>query len=157
MKQIMMSVLLTSGLLGSFAVPAMAQSDSKKSSDCCTWGYVTEGKRAVRKTWCVSEDAGKMPATVRVEVKPEDRQPGDDWGLKIVGKRTERVYYREVPRTSEAAASTDCEHAKSKDDCNASYFTVGKRSDRRAFCDREDHRMMCGEKSDECNICQKSK
>lgn len=155
MKQIMMSVLLTSELLGSFGVPAMAQSDSKKSSDCCTWGYVTQGKRAVRKTWCVNEDTGKMPTTMRVEVRPEDRQPGDDWGLKMVGKRTERVTYRDVPRTPEVVANTDCEQAKSKDDCNASFFTVGKRSERRAFCDRNDHRVMCGEKSGECSICVK--
>ena len=154
MKQIMMSVLLTSGLLGSFALPAMAQTESKKSPDCCAWRYVTEGKRAVRRTWCVNEDAGKMPAPVRVEVKPEDRHPGDDWGLKIVGKRTERVYYREVPRSHEAAANTDCEHAVSKDDCNASSFTVGKRTERRAFCDRNDHRVMCGDKGNECKVCQ---
>ena len=155
MKQIMMSVLLTSGLLGSFALPAMAQTDSKKTPDCCTWSYVTEGRRAVRKTTCVNDEAGKMPSTMRVEVKPEDRQSGDDWGLKIVGKRTERVYYREVPRPAQAAANTDCEHAKSKDDCNASFFTVGKRSERKVFCDRNDTRVMCGDKQNECKVCQK--
>lgn len=72
-----------------------------------------------------------------------------------MGKSTERVYYRAVPRTPEAIANTDCEHAKSKDDCNASLFTVGKRSERRAFCDQDDLRMMCCDKENECKVCQK--
>lgn len=157
MNQIMMSAILATGLLGSFAGPAMADSGNGKSPDCCTWGYVTEGKRSVRKTWCVIDEKPAMPATMRIEVKPEDAQPGDDWGFKTVGKRTVKVYYRDVERKPEAAANTNCEAAKSSEDCNASYFTVGKRSERRAFCDRNDHRMMCGEKSDQCSVCQKNK
>ena len=155
MKQIMMSALLATGFPNAFAGPALAQSGSGKTPDCCAWGYVTEGKQSVRRIWCVNEEPAKMPTTMRIEVKPEDRQPGDGWGYKTVGKRTERVYYREVERKPEPAENTDCGHAKSKDDCNAGFFTVGKRTERRAFCDRNDHRVMCGKKVGECKLCRK--
>ena len=156
MNTIMMSALTVLGMTGFFGSPATAQSEVKKATDdCLTWTSVYDGKRTYKKYHCVEEEKPRMPDTVRVEVKFEDRQPSDDWGLRIVGKRTDRVYYREVPRASQTSANADCEHTKSKDDCNASYFTVGKRSERRAFCDRNDHRVMCGDKENECKVCQK--
>jgi len=44
------------------------------------------------------EDADAYPRTVRIEVPPRDRKPGDIQGFKYVGKRLERVYFRDVER-----------------------------------------------------------
>lgn len=119
--------------------------DSMKDG-CCTWGYVTEGKRTVRRSFCVSEF--RLPNTIRIEVRPEDRQPGDVEGYKTVGKHTERAYYRDVERKSEATSDSGCA-------CSSMYVTVGKHSERRDFCEHNGVRMTCGQGSGECATCQK--
>ena len=117
--------------------------------ECCTWNSVYDGKRTSIKHHCVQDP--KVSKTVRIEVKPEDRRPGDIEGWKTVGKRTERAYYRDVERKPETANS-DC---SSKDGCNYSFVTVGKRTERRSFCEHNNQRVMCGDKAGECATCVK--
>jgi hypothetical protein len=92
-----------------------------------------------------------MPSSVRIEVKPEDRQAGDVEGSKTVGKRTKKVYFRDVER--EPVANDTC--SGSKDGCNYMFVTVGKHTERRSFCEHNEQRVMCGEKAGECGTCPK--
>lgn len=180
MNAIMMSVFL--GLVGLLSAPLMAQ-DAKRAMDecctkktadccttkadnccekkmegccdkmkdeCCTWTSVYEGKRMSVKRHCVQDQ--KSANTARIKVKPEDRRPGDIEGFKTVGKRTERVYYRDVERKADAAAESTC--SGSKDDCNYTFVTVGKHTERRSFCEHNGQRVMCGDKAGECGTCR---
>lgn len=129
---------------------------STKADNCCetmkgercTWTSVYDGKRTSIKHQCVQDQ--KSAYTVRIEVKPEDRQPGDSEGFKTVGKRTERVYYRDVERKPQTAAESTC---TTKEGCDVSFFTEGKRIERRSFCEHNGHRVICGEKAGECATC----
>jgi hypothetical protein len=167
MKTIMMSALAAVGFLAFVGTPAMAQDAGKKNDDCCanktepccgkadencTWSLTLEGKRTVRKYHCNEDAKAKMPNTVRIEVKPEDRQAGDIEGMKIVGKRTERVFFRDVERKTETA-NVDC--SGTKDACNYTFVTVGKRTQRRSFCEHNNQQVLCGDKAGECNTCRK--
>ena len=124
MKTIMMSALAAIGLFTFIGSPVVAQENAKKAVDCCasktevscgktdhdqcTWSMVYEGKRSFRKYQCHEDQKPQVPNTVRIEVKPEDRQAGDIEGMKYVGKRTERAYFREVPVTTESAKGHVC-------------------------------------------------
>jgi hypothetical protein len=119
----------------------------KMKDECCTWTSVYDGKRTFKRHHCVQ--AGKT-GTVRVEVKPEDRKPGDIEGRKTVGKRTERVYYRDVDQ--KPAPESKC---ASKDGCNFSFVTEGKRTVRQSYCEHGGRRVVCGEKAGECSSCLK--
>jgi len=121
----------------------------KMKHDCCPWTSVYDGKRSSLKHHCVQDQ--KAAKTVRIEVKPEDRRPGDIEGFKTVGKRTERVYSRDVEMAPQTANS-DC---SSKDGCNYSFVTVGKHTERRSFCEHNGQRVGCGEKAGECATCVK--
>ena len=184
MNTMIMTALAAFGIAGFFGAPAMAQ-DSKKAMDeccakrtddccttkadnccetkmagccekmkdeCCTWSTTYDGKRTHRLNHCVQDEKSKAPGTVRTEVKPEDRRPGDIEGFKTVGKRTEKVRYRDVERKAEPAVDFTC---TSKEGCNYSFFTVGKRTERRSFCEDNNQRMMCGENAGECASCVK--
>jgi hypothetical protein len=118
-------------------------------AECCTWTSVYDGKRTSIKFHCVQDR--KSATTVRIEVKPEDRRPGDIEGFKIVGKSTVKAYYRDVERQPEAANS-EC---SSKDGCNYSFVTVGKHTERRSFCEQNGQRVLCGDKAGECATCVK--
>ena len=167
MNAILMNALAAVGFLGFFSNSAMPQDAGRIADDCCTkksdaccakadenctWSLALEGKRTVRKYHCSEDAKARMPNTVRIEVKAEDRQAGDTQGMKLVGKRTERVFFRDVERKAETA-NADC--SGSKDSCNYTFVTVGKHTERRTFCEHNDVRMMCGEKAGECSGCRK--
>ena len=153
MNTILMSALATLGMTGFFGSPATAQSEVQKATDDCrTWTSVYDGKRTFKKYFCVEEEKPRVPDTVRIEVKPEDRQPGDIEGMKYVGKRTERVYFGDVERKGEPAAEAKC--SGSKDDCNYMFVTVGKHTERRSFCEHNNQRVICGDKAGECGTCR---
>lgn len=119
--------------------------------ECCTWTSVYDGKRTSIKHHCVQDQ--KVANKVRIEVKAEDRQPGDIEGMKYVGKRTERAYFRDVEHKAEPVADTKC--SGSKDDCNYTFVTVGKHTERRFFCEHNNQQVLCGDKAGECNMCRK--
>lgn len=126
--------------------------EKKMKDECCTWSTSSDGKRTFRKRHCVQEMKSGLPGTVRIEVKSEDRQPGDIEGFKTVGKNTVKVYYRDVERKPESVVDSNC---SSKDGCNYAYFTQGKRIERRSFCTHDNQQVMCGEKASECSSCLK--
>jgi hypothetical protein len=121
----------------------------KKTSDasCCATTVTTVGKHYERQMVCKHATPGK----VQVEVKPEDRQPGDVEGIKTVGKHTEKAWYRWVD--ARKAVDTDCAKAASKDSCPTGYFTLGKRLHLRSYCERGGERVLCGDKAGECDAC----
>jgi hypothetical protein len=121
--------------------------DSMKD-ECCTWTSVYDGKRTSIKHHCLQDR--NSAKTVRIEVKAEDRRPGDIEGSKTVGKRTEKAYYRDVE--TKPAADSNC---TTKDGCNYSFVTVGKHTERRSFCEHGGQHATCGEKADQCGSCMK--
>jgi hypothetical protein len=126
----------------------MAGCCEKMKDECCTWTSVYDGKRTHKVYHCVQDQ--KPMSTVRIEVKPEDRKSGDIEGIKSVGKRTERVYYRDVEAKS--AADSNC---ATKDGCNYSFVTVGKHTERRSFCEHGGQQVTCGDKAGECASCKR--
>ena len=121
----------------------------KMKDECCTWTSVYDGKRTSIKRHCAQDQ--KSANALRIEVKPEDRQAGDIEGSKTVGKRTERVYFRDV----EQKATTESTCSGSKDNCNYTFVTVGKHTERRSFCEHNNQRVTCGDKAGECATCVK--
>lgn len=167
MNAMIMSALAAFGIAGFFGAPAsqccakraenccetkMAGCCEKMKDECCTWSTTYDGKRTHRLNHCVQDDKSKAPGAVRIEVKPEDRKSGDIEGFRTVGKRTERVWYRDVEREPEAAAESTC---TTKEGCNYAFFTQGKRIERRSFCEQGGRRAMCGENAGECATCLK--
>lgn len=175
MNSMIMSALAAFGIAGFFGAPSSADVQKsmgeccakriddccsmkpdncceKMKDECCTWTSVYDGKRTHRLNHCIQDEKFKAPGTVRIEVKPEDRRPGDIEGFKTVGKQTEKVWYRDVERKAGPAVDSTC---TSKDGCNYSFFTMGKRIERRSFCEQNYQRAMCGEKSGECGTCRK--
>ncbi len=135
---------------------ALTQTDGccapkKTDASCCTTAMVTVGKHYERQMVCVHPEA--TPSKVRVEVKPEDRQAGDDEGYKTVGKHQEKAWYRWVDAPREARAESNC--SGSKKDCDYGYFNEGKQLVRKSFCAHDGQRVMCGEKAGECGTCMK--
>lgn len=168
MKTMIMSAMAAIGLFTFSGTSLMAQNESKKSDDCCTtktdsccgksedscsWSMVYDGKRTHRINHCVQDSKTQMPTTVRIEVKPEDRQVGDVEGVKYVGKRTERVYFRDIERKADATKDATC--SGSKEGCNYMFVTVGKHTERRSFCEHNNQQVMCGNKAGECATCRK--
>jgi hypothetical protein len=90
-------VLGALALLAALATPAVAQEKE--------FVWKTDGKRYWR-----SEEFVKpfeMPATFLKEVPAGEEKAGDVLGLKVVGKRTEKVYFRETP-FAEAPKGHEC-------------------------------------------------
>ncbi len=84
--------------MAAFAVPASAQ-DSHT-----VWH--SDGKRYWR-----SEEPGKAPEVSKTylkELPAGEQKEGDVQGFKVVGKRTERVYFRETPLAAEVAKGHEC-------------------------------------------------
>ena len=93
----LMAVLGVAALLAALAGPAVAQEKE--------WVWKTDGKRYWR-----TEEAVKpfvMPATYLKEVPAGEEKAGDIEGLKYVGKRTEKVFFRETP-FAEAPKGHEC-------------------------------------------------
>jgi hypothetical protein len=129
---------------------ALALFPAQEAGDCCEWKAFSDGKRTTLKRVCPEpQEAPKL----RIEVKPEDARPGDDWGFKTVGKTAVKTWYRYVDPPPAPKPTTDC--SKSKDDCNYGYFLQGKQSQRRSFCEHDGARVFCGPKPGECQTCLK--
>lgn len=158
MSTMMMSVLAAVGFFGlpsnDGIVGTMKQADCRemKSKDCCTWSMVTVGKHLERRWQCVETSKTPMPERVRIEVKSEERQPGDDWGYKTVGKHLEKAYYRWVD-TPKDTMSTGCSKFASKEDCNYGMFTVGKHLVRKSVCPQNGDQVLCGKMPGDCGMC----
>jgi len=97
MRRNLMGFLGVAALLAALAAPAMAQETQTV--------WQTDGKR-----WSRSEEAVKpfvMPTTYRMEVAAGEEKAGDVQGFKYLGKRTEAVYFREMP-FAEAPKGHEC-------------------------------------------------
>jgi len=116
MSRMLLGVLGTASLLAALAGPAVAQEKTD-------WVWHTDGKRYWR-----TEEVVKplvMPPTISVEVAPVEQKEGDVLGFKYVGKRTERVYFREVPRPAPELA---------RHECTWRLHYEGKRTTREHYC-----------------------
>jgi hypothetical protein len=92
-----MGVLGVAALLAALAAPAVAQEKE--------WVWKTDGKRYFR-----TEEAVKpfvMPTTYLKEVPAGEEKAGDLQGFKYVGKRMEKVFFREAP-FAEAQKGHEC-------------------------------------------------
>lgn len=120
----------------------------KQDVGCCTESVATVGKHTERRVVCVKPS---ISGKVQVEVKAEDRQPGDVEGTKTIGKHTEKAWYRwvDVPKPAEF----DCAKAASKDSCSVGVFTVDKQTVQKSFCVHGGERMFCGRGAGECASC----
>ena len=116
MIRLFSSLLGVAGLLAALAPPATAQEQGKD------WIWTSDGKRYSRTEGDVKPFV--MPTTTTIEVAPGEQREGDVQGFKYLGKRTERVYFREVPRQ---------ELAKSHE-CSWRMTYVGKTMSREQFC-----------------------
>jgi hypothetical protein len=93
-----MGFLGVAALLAALAGPAMAQETQT------VWR--TEGKH-----WSRSEEAVKpfvMPTTYLTEVAAGEEKAGDVQGFKYLGKRTEVVYFREMPFAEAPQKGHEC-------------------------------------------------
>jgi len=118
MFKMLMGSLGLAGLLAAFAGPAAGQDNGKD------WVWHTNGKH-----WWRTEEVVKpvvMPTTTTVEVAPGDQNECDVQGFKIVGKRTERVYFREVPIPAPEVVKGH--------ECSWRLHYDGKRTTRENFC-----------------------
>ena len=113
MRKAWMGVLAVVALFAVLAGPAAAEEGNK------VWRL--NGKR-----WeFVPEKLTPAPeaTTVRVEVPKAE---AETWGYRTVGKKTERVYYREVPRPAPVVEKGHF--------CNLRVETHGKRTVWHHFC-----------------------
>lgn len=87
------------------------------------WVWTTDGKR-----WTRTEGERKPEPPPRTtatrEIPPGERQDGDDWRLHYEGKRTEKVYTRDVPVPPPTTGHV----------CSWRYRYEGKRLWRERFC-----------------------
>src|SRR4051812_11386253 len=98
MRRNLMGLLGVVAMLAALAGPAVAQQTQTV--------WTTDGKR-----WSHSEEIVKpfvMPTTARIEVAAGEQKEGDVQGFKYLGKRTEVVYFREVPLANNLAKGHEC-------------------------------------------------
>jgi len=84
-------------LLAALATPAVAQEKE--------WVWKTDGKRYWRTEEIVKPFV--MPTTYLKEVAAGEEKAGDVEGRKYIGKRTEKVFFRETP-FAEAPKGHEC-------------------------------------------------
>jgi hypothetical protein len=92
-----MGMLGALALLAALATPAVAQEKE--------WVWKTDGKRYFRTEEIVKPFV--MPATYLAEVPAGAEKAGDVEGFKYLGKRTEKVFFREMP-FAEAQKGHEC-------------------------------------------------
>jgi hypothetical protein len=142
MNRLVVAVLGVVGLLGLLAGPALAQAEPEKKS-CCSYGYFTEGKHVARKEFCESSEPFRMPETWIVQVAPSEQRAGDLYAYATVGKRTERVILREVPRVpAEVVKGHECFYG---------WFNVAKHTERKMLCGIDGNETLCvGMANEQC-------
>jgi len=118
MSRMVMGALGAAGLLALLAVPAQGQENGKD------YVWHTDGKRCWRTEEYVKPFV--MPTTMTIEVAPGDRKEGDVPGFKYLGKRTERVYFREVQRPAPEVAQGH--------ECAWRLHITGKQTTRENYC-----------------------
>ncbi len=95
----LMGVLGVAAFVAALAGPAVAQEEKKD------WVWHTNGKRYWRTEEIVKPFV--MPATYLKEVPAGEEKAGDVQGFKYLGKRTEKVFFRETP-FAEAPKGHEC-------------------------------------------------
>lgn len=95
----LMGVLGVAAMVAALAGPATAQEEKKD------WVWHTDGKRYWRTEEVVKPFV--MPKTYLAEVPAGEQKAGDIEGRKVIGKRTEIVYFRETP-FAEAPKGHEC-------------------------------------------------
>ena len=116
-----MAVLGLASMLAALAACAVAQEGEQS---CCTTSYAPEGKHLVRKEYC--PEPFEMPSTTLIQVAPGEQQEGDFYAYRTEGKRTVRIYLREVPVAAPEVAQGH--------ECSYRYRPVGKSTVREQFC-----------------------
>ena len=129
MRRNLIAILSVAAMAAAFAAPASAQETHT------VWH--TDGKRYWR-----TEEPGKAPEVSKTylkEVPAGEQKEGDIQGRKVVGKRTEVVYFRETPLATETAKGHEC-----------SWRMVyeGKTSRKFNFCVENGVEMPCAGMSD---------
>jgi hypothetical protein len=94
----MMALLGVAAMLAVLAGPAMAQETNTV--------WQTDGKRYWRTEEIVKPFV--MPTTRTMEVAAGEQKEGDIQGFKNIGKRTEIVYFREVPLENKVVKGHEC-------------------------------------------------
>ena len=115
MRRMLFRVLGAAGLLAALAPPARAQE--------CPWEC---GQDPV----CGMPEECSSPVVMSdwmtIQVVLGDRKAGDIRGFQYVGKRTERVYFREVPRPDPVLVQGH--------ECRWRFHYVGKSTWRERYC-----------------------
>ena len=93
----MTGLLGVAAMLATLATPAVAQEKE--------WVWKTDGKRYWRTEEVVKPFV--MPQTYLKEVAAGEEKAGDVEGMKYIGKRTEKVFFRETP-FAEAPKGHEC-------------------------------------------------
>jgi hypothetical protein len=120
MKRMLTSLLGAAAVLAALASPAVAQEVEGRD-----WMWTANGKLCLRDECTATPYEASRTQTV--VVAPGDRQEGDSWRMKYVGKRMEREYTREVPRSD-----ADQEHAS-----GWRLRSVGKHTEREYYCEEK--------------------
>lgn len=97
MRRNMMALFGVAALLAALAGPAVAQEKE--------WVWKTDGKRYWRTEELVKPFV--MPKTYLKELAAGEEKAGDVEGFKYLGKRTEKVFFRETP-FAEAPKGHEC-------------------------------------------------
>lgn len=98
MRRNMMAILGVAAMVAALAGPASAQETHT------VWH--SDGKRYWR-----TEEPGKAPEVSKTylkEIPAGEQKEGDVQGYKVVGKRTEVVYFRETPLAVESPKGHEC-------------------------------------------------
>ena len=136
MNTIIMTALTAFGIAGAFGSPAMDECCAKRAADCCTTSADN----------CCEKKKEGCCETMKDECCT--------WTSVYDGKRTFKRYHCVQPgkAPSADAAQSGC---TSKDGCNAAFFTEGKTSVRRSFCEQDGKRVLCGDQPGQCATCLK--
>jgi hypothetical protein len=148
MNAMMMSALAAFGIAAGFGA---VQSDPQKAMD--------EG--CARRTESCCSPKPDNCCEKKMEGCCEKMKDECCMGTSVTdGKRTSKQHHGvkdpqsagKVPTEAKPGGDAPC---ASKDDCNFSFTTDGKRTVRQSFCEHGGQRVACGEKVGECASCMK--